>query len=61
MASSLGMLLKGCGLRVVMQKLDLYLNVTPGTMNPFQHGGVFVTNDGAETGLHTGHYGRSLD
>ena len=48
-ASSLGALLKSRGLRVTMQKLDPYLNVDPGTMNPFQHGEVFVTNDGAET------------
>ncbi|CAM5740404.1 CTP synthase [Streptomyces hirsutus] len=54
-ASSLGMLLKARGLRVVMQKLDPYLNVDPGTMNPFQHGEVFVTNDGAETDLDIGH------
>src|SRR5690242_11594658 len=58
-ASSLGMLLKARGLRVVMQKLDPYLNVDPGTMNPFQHGEVFVTNDGAETDLDIGHYERS--
>ncbi len=60
-ASSLGMLLKARGLRVVMQKLDPYLNVDPGTMNPFQHGEVFVTNDGAETDLDIGHYERFLD
>ncbi len=60
-ASSLGSLLKARGLRVTMQKLDPYLNVDPGTMNPFQHGEVFVTNDGAETDLDIGHYERFLD
>jgi CTP synthase len=60
-ASSLGRLLKGRGLRVTMQKLDPYLNVDPGTMNPFQHGEVFVTDDGAETDLDIGHYERFLD
>ena len=60
-ASSLGALLKSRGLRVTMQKLDPYLNVDPGTMNPFQHGEVFVTNDGAETDLDIGHYERFLD
>ncbi|CAM5659199.1 CTP synthase OS=Streptomyces albaduncus OX=68172 GN=pyrG PE=3 SV=1 [Streptomyces griseoloalbus] len=55
------MLLKARGLRVVMQKLDPYLNVDPGTMNPFQHGEVFVTNDGAETDLDISHYERFLD
>ena len=60
-ASSLGHLLKARGLRVVMQKLDPYLNVDPGTMNPFQHGEVFVTDDGAETDLDIGHYERFLD
>ena len=60
-ASSLGHLLRGRGLRVVMQKLDPYLNVDPGTMNPFQHGEVFVTADGAETDLDIGHYERFLD
>src|SRR4030095_12782678 len=60
-ASSLGNLLTARGLRVVMQKLDPYLNVDPGTMNPFQHGEVFVTDDGAETDLHVGRYARSLD
>ncbi|SQD96962.1 MULTISPECIES: CTP synthase [unclassified Parafrankia] len=60
-ASSLGRLLKARGLRVTMQKLDPYLNVDPGTMNPFQHGEVFVTNDGAETDLDIGHYERFLD
>jgi CTP synthase len=60
-ASSLGNLLKARGLRVTMQKLDPYLNVDPGTMNPFQHGEVFVTEDGAETDLDVGHYERFLD
>jgi CTP synthase len=60
-ASSLGNLLKSRGMRVTMQKLDPYLNVDPGTMNPFQHGEVFVTNDGAETDLDVGHYERFLD
>lgn len=60
-ASSLGHLLHARGLRVSMQKLDPYLNVDPGTMNPFQHGEVFVTNDGAETDLDIGHYERFLD
>jgi CTP synthase len=60
-ASSLGSLLAARGLRVTMQKLDPYLNVDPGTMNPFQHGEVFVTDDGAETDLDIGHYERFLD
>ncbi|NUT18498.1 MAG: CTP synthase [Hamadaea sp.] len=60
-ASSLGNLLTARGLRVVMQKLDPYLNVDPGTMNPFQHGEVFVTDDGSETDLDVGHYERFLD
>jgi len=60
-ASSLGALLSARGLRVTMQKLDPYLNVDPGTMNPFQHGEVFVTEDGAETDLDIGHYERFLD
>ena len=60
-ASSLGHLLRARGLRVVMQKLDPYINVDPGTMNPFQHGEVFVTEDGAETDLDIGHYERFLD
>ncbi|MGH8912938.1 MAG: hypothetical protein ACRDZM_00285, partial [Acidimicrobiia bacterium] len=55
-ASSLGRLLKSRGLRVVNQKLDPYINVDPGTMNPFQHGEVFVTDDGGETDLDLGHY-----
>jgi CTP synthase len=60
-AASLGNLLTARGLRVVMQKLDPYLNVDPGTMNPFQHGEVFVTDDGTETDLDIGHYERFLD
>ena len=60
-ASSLGHLLRARGLSVTMQKLDPYLNVDPGTMNPFQHGEVFVTEDGAETDLDIGHYERFLD
>ncbi|MDR0366629.1 MAG: CTP synthase [Bifidobacteriaceae bacterium] len=60
-AASLGQLLRSRGLRVTMQKLDPYLNVDPGTMNPFQHGEVFVTDDGAETDLDIGHYERFLD
>ncbi|MFV0427654.1 MAG: CTP synthase [Beutenbergiaceae bacterium] len=60
-ASSLGHLLRARGLRVAMQKLDPYINVDPGTMNPFQHGEVFVTEDGAETDLDIGHYERFLD
>ena len=60
-ASSLGRLMVARGLRVTMQKLDPYLNVDPGTMNPFQHGEVFVTEDGAETDLDIGHYERFLD
>jgi len=60
-ASSLGRLLKARGLRVTMQKLDPYLNVDPGTMNPFEHGEVFVTDDGGETDLDLGHYERFID
>lgn len=60
-ASSLGRILRSRGLSVTMQKLDPYLNVDPGTMNPFQHGEVFVTDDGAETDLDIGHYERFLD
>ncbi|MCA1831453.1 MAG: CTP synthase [Actinomycetota bacterium] len=60
-ASSLGRLLKARGLKVVMQKLDPYINVDPGTMNPFQHGEVFVTDDGGETDLDLGHYERFVD
>ncbi|TAN20404.1 MAG: CTP synthase, partial [Actinomycetota bacterium] len=60
-ASSLGRLLKSRGLRVVMQKLDPYINIDPGTMNPFEHGEVFVTDDGSETDLDLGHYERFVD
>ena len=60
-ASSLGRLLKARGLRITMQKLDPYLNVDPGTMNPFEHGEVFVTDDGGETDLDLGHYERFID
>ena len=60
-ASSLGRLLRARGLGVVMQKLDPYINVDPGTMNPFQHGEVFVTEDGTEADLDIGHYERFLD
>ena len=60
-AASLGRLLKSRGLRITMQKFDPYLNVDPGTMNPFQHGEVFVTDDGAETDLDLGHYERFID
>ena len=60
-ASSLGRLLKCRGLRVTMQKLDPYINVDPGTMNPFEHGEVFVTDDGGETDLDLGHYERFID
>src|SRR5258705_11236329 len=57
-AASLGLLLKARGFRVTTQKLDPYLNIDPGTMSPFQHGEVFVTDDGAETDLDLGHYER---
>ena len=60
-AASLGRLLKARGVRVTMQKFDPYLNVDPGTMNPYQHGEVFVTDDGAETDLDLGHYERFID
>ncbi|HEX7167988.1 MAG TPA: CTP synthase [Acidimicrobiales bacterium] len=60
-ASALGRLLKSRGLRVTMQKLDPYINVDPGTMNPFEHGEVFVTEDGGETDLDLGHYERFID
>ena len=60
-AASLGRLLKQRGLRVVIQKLDPYNNVDPGTMNPFEHGEVFVTDDGGETDLDLGHYERFID
>ena len=60
-SASIGLLLKLRGLRVTIQKFDPYLNVDPGTMNPFQHGEVYVTDDGAETDLDLGHYERFLD
>ncbi|MGI8792561.1 MAG: CTP synthase, partial [Acidimicrobiales bacterium] len=60
-AAALGRLLKARGLRVTMQKLDPYINVDPGTMNPFEHGEVFVTEDGGETDLDLGHYERFID
>ena len=60
-AASLGRLLKARGLRVQVQKFDPYINVDPGTMSPFQHGEVFVTDDGAETDLDIGHYERFVD
>src|ERR671932_986772 len=60
-AAALGMLLKSRGYQVVLQKFDPYINVDPGTMSPYQHGEVFVTEDGAETDLDIGHYERFLD
>ena len=60
-AASLGRLLKARGLKVSLQKFDPYINVDPGTMSPFQHGEVFVTEDGAETDLDLGHYERFID
>ncbi|MGB9905104.1 MAG: CTP synthase, partial [Desulfotomaculales bacterium] len=60
-AASLGCLLKSRGFKVAIQKLDPYINVDPGTMNPYQHGEVFVTDDGAETDLDLGHYERFTD
>src|ERR671932_665449 len=60
-AASLGRLLKARGLKVQVQKFDPYINVDPGTMSPFQHGEVFVTEDGAETDLDVGHYERFID
>jgi len=60
-ASSIGLLLKSRGLRVMLQKFDPYINVDPGTMSPYQHGEVFVTEDGAETDLDLGHYERFVD
>ena len=60
-AASLGRLLKSRGLKVAIQKLDPYINVDPGTMSPYQHGEVFVTEDGAETDLDLGHYERFID
>ena len=61
MASTVGQLLKSRGLKVFMQKFDPYINVDPGTMSPYQHGEVFVTDDGAETDLDLGHYERFID
>ncbi len=60
-AASLGRLLKNRGLKVTVQKFDPYINVDPGTMSPYQHGEVFVTDDGAETDLDLGHYERFID
>ena len=60
-AASLGRLLVARGLRVTMQKLDPYINVDPGTLNPYEHGEVFVTDDGGETDLDLGHYERFID
>lgn len=60
-AASLGRLLKARGYKVTMQKFDPYINIDPGTMNPIQHGEVFVTDDGAETDLDLGHYERFID
>ena len=60
-AASLGRLLKARGLKVAAQKLDPYINIDPGTMSPYQHGEVFVTEDGAETDLDLGHYERFID
>ncbi len=60
-AASLGRLLKNRGLKVTIQKFDPYINVDPGTMSPYQHGEVFVTDDGAETDLDLGHYERFID
>ena len=59
--ASIGAIMKACGFKVFVQKLDPYLNVDPGTMSPFQHGEVFVTDDGAETDLDLGHYERFID
>ncbi|MCI5132070.1 MAG: CTP synthetase, partial [Candidatus Electrothrix sp. EH2] len=60
-AASIGALLESRGMTVTFQKLDPYINVDPGTMNPFQHGEVYVTDDGAETDLDMGHYERYTD
>ena len=60
-AASLGRLLKNRGLKVTIQKYDPYINIYPGTMSPYQHGEVFVTDDGAETDLDLGHYERFID
>ena len=59
--ASIGAIMKACGFTVVPQKMDPYLNVDPGTMSPFQHGEVFVTDDGSETDLDLGHYERFMD
>src|SRR3990167_6097205 len=59
-SASIGAILESRGLKVTLQKLDPYLNVDPGTMNPYQHGEVFVTDDGAETDLDLGHYERFI-
>ena len=60
-AASLGRLLKSRGLKIAIQKFDPYINIDPGTMSPYQHGEVFVTDDGAETDLDLGHYERFID
>src|SRR3989344_5104668 len=60
-AASIGAIMKACGYKVFVQKLDPYLNIDPGTMSPFQHGEVYVTDDGAETDLDLGHYERFID
>ena len=60
-AASLGRLLKSRGIKVTIQKFDPYINIDPGTMSPYQHGEVFVTDDGAETDLDLGHYERFID
>ncbi len=60
-AAAIGAIMKACGLKVFVQKIDPYLNIDPGTMSPFQHGEVFVTDDGAETDLDLGHYERFID
>ena len=60
-SASIGLLLKSRGLKVMLQKLDPYINVDPGTMSPYQHGEVYVTDDGAETDLDLGHYERFID
>ena len=60
-AASLGRLLKNRGIKVTIQKFDPYINIDPGTMSPYQHGEVFVTDDGAETDLDLGHYERFID
>src|SRR3989337_2263288 len=60
-AASIGLLLKNKGLKIAVEKFDPYLNVDPGTMSPYQHGEVFVTEDGGETDLDLGHYERYID